>query len=327
MINELVSRPNIQHFLNKYPSCMWKDLLADIFEIGVLNLRNSFHRDEFSKNEFYNIIYDLEHTTPRIQPQNNNLTINLYKNSNFSNIGKNSNFGKSASQYYANCHWKYDYDRRRRRLKKLEKREHTDQMDAFYSELNETPKKKSNYKLRRSHKEIVDKILRSKQLRDAQRYQIRDLKQKYMLYGQRQLQKKLMEKQIEKKAEEDIKEQENEKRRQKMEEDYKEGYGEDYQEENEIEEEEDDKYNNYNEGYYDGEEEEEGGEQEEYQGEEDQGEEYQGEEYQGEEYQGDEEQGEEYQEGGYQGEEYQGEEEGYQEQDYQGQEQQNMIYQ
>ena len=42
MINELLSRPNIQEFLNKYPSNRWKELIADLFEIGVLNLRNSY---------------------------------------------------------------------------------------------------------------------------------------------------------------------------------------------------------------------------------------------------------------------------------------------
>jgi hypothetical protein len=56
MINELLSRPNIQEFLNKYPSNRWKELIADLFEIGVLNLPNSYHRDEYSKKEFRALI-------------------------------------------------------------------------------------------------------------------------------------------------------------------------------------------------------------------------------------------------------------------------------
>ena len=51
MINELLSRPNIQEFLIKYPSSR-----ADLFETGVLNLRNSYHIDEYSKKEFRALI-------------------------------------------------------------------------------------------------------------------------------------------------------------------------------------------------------------------------------------------------------------------------------
>ena len=56
MINELLSRPNIQEFLIKYHSSLWKELIADLFEIGVLNLRNSYHIDEYSKKEFRALI-------------------------------------------------------------------------------------------------------------------------------------------------------------------------------------------------------------------------------------------------------------------------------
>ena len=56
MINELLSRPNIQEFLNKYLSSLWKELIADLFEIGVLNLRNSYLIDEYSKKEFRALI-------------------------------------------------------------------------------------------------------------------------------------------------------------------------------------------------------------------------------------------------------------------------------
>ena len=56
MINELLSRPNIQEFLIKYPSSRWKELIADLFEIGVLNLRNSYHIDKYIKKEFRALI-------------------------------------------------------------------------------------------------------------------------------------------------------------------------------------------------------------------------------------------------------------------------------
>ena len=72
MINELLSRPNIQEFLNKYPSSRWKELIADLFEIGVLNLRNSYHRDEYSKKKFRALIYDLQQSSynPEYNPPN-----------------------------------------------------------------------------------------------------------------------------------------------------------------------------------------------------------------------------------------------------------------
>ena len=55
-MNYYPDRPNIQEFLNKYLSSLWKELIADLFEIGVLNLPNSYHRDEYSKKEFRALI-------------------------------------------------------------------------------------------------------------------------------------------------------------------------------------------------------------------------------------------------------------------------------
>jgi hypothetical protein len=68
MINELVSRPNIQEFLNKYPSSRWKELITDLFEIGVLNLKNSYNRYQFSRNELCGILYDLENSSSAQAP-------------------------------------------------------------------------------------------------------------------------------------------------------------------------------------------------------------------------------------------------------------------
>lgn len=271
MINELLSRPNIQEFLNKYPSSRWKELITDLFEIGVLNLRNSYHRDEYSKKEFKSLIYDLEHP---YQNPNHNPPIQQYNQP----PNSNSNLSYKSNPYYAKENFdnynyynnNYNYERRMNRLEKLEKHASTSQMDAFYSEKNELPRKEIPYNKRRSHQEIMDKINKSQQLRDYQRYQIRDLKLQYLQDRKEALNKKRIEKMIEKKAEEDIKSEENEQRRIKQEQDYQEGYGEDYQEEDENEEEEGiDKYNDYNRGYDDNEEgENEGEEYEEQQGEE-----------------------------------------------------------
>ena len=63
MINEILTRFPSQEFLNKYPSNRWKDIIADVVEIGILNLRNSFGTDEFSKNEIQGVLNDLRHYT------------------------------------------------------------------------------------------------------------------------------------------------------------------------------------------------------------------------------------------------------------------------
>ena len=55
------------------------------------------------------------------------------------------------------------------RLLKLENRATSSKMDAFYSEKNETPKKETQKKKRRSHREIMDRIYHSQQLRQMQR--------------------------------------------------------------------------------------------------------------------------------------------------------------
>ena len=279
MINELLSRPNIQEFLNKYPSNRWKELIADLFEIGVLNLRNSYHRDEYSKKEFRALIYDLEHPSyePNNRPPIQNYNYNQRKAPipyrGYSNYNQNYQYNDIPNYNYNLDN--YDYERRKRRLNKLKQHASTSQMDAFYSEKNVVYPNKVPLKIpRRSHQQIMDTIYKSKTIRDAQRYQIRDLKMQYMQDRQEELKHKRMEKMMEKQAEEDIKNEENEKRRMKQEQDYQEGYGEDYQEEDEVEEEETDKYNDYN-GGYDDEEGEEGYEEQNYE----QGEEYG--EYQG----------------------------------------------
>ena len=277
MINELLSRPNIQEFLNKYPSNCWKELLADLFEIGVLNLRNSYHRDEFSKKEFRALIYDLQH--PSYEPENR--PSNYYNNyhANQRNLNYNRypnytpNYYQTPSENLSNYSFNnYDFERRRNRLNKLKQHASTSQMDAFYSEKNVVYPNTIPLKVpRRSHQQIIDNINKSRTIRDAQRDQIKDLKIQYLQDHKEELKHKRMERMIEQQAEEDIKNQEEEKRRIKQEQDFQEGYGEEYQEEDEIEEEEEtDKYNDYNRGY-DDEEGEEGYEEQNYEEQEYQG--------------------------------------------------------
>ena len=277
MINELLSRPNIQEFLNKYPSSRWKELITDLFEIGILNLRNSFNRDEFSRKQFIKIIKDLENPSPApIAPLNYNSHQSPQQNENYKNQKSNYSYPQKSSTFtsqkinnkkYLDDNLKsyydgYDFKRRKRRIKKLESRETPAKMDAFYSPKNETPMT-SDVKIRkRSHWEIMNKIMMSRQKRDRDRNEIKQKKEMYKEQWEEFLEKKRLERMRERKAEEDIKEEEREKKRLKEEEDYQEGYYEDHQEEDEIEEEEQtDKYNDYNRGYDDEEEEEEEGEE------------------------------------------------------------------
>lgn len=264
MINELVSRPNIQQFLNKYPSSRWKELITDLFEIGVLNLKNSYNRCCFSRNELCGILYDLENSssaqaplaTPKRNPSYD------YRHTLRSNPRYPQSYDAQEQRYspryddqdpktrdhfyqkYLRENIKdyqkyYNFDRRRRRLNYLENRAKPKWMDAFYSERNETPKKESiTKKGRRGIREIKDKILMSKQYREIQRDKIHALKQQHLKDWKEEKKRQKREKMMLRQAEEDMKEEEEERRRQRDDDDYREGYKEDYEEEEEDEEEE-----------------------------------------------------------------------------------------
>lgn len=59
MIDELLKRRPIKEFLKKYSTKIWSEVMTDLFEIGVLNLKNSFNKLHFTKEEFKSILYDL----------------------------------------------------------------------------------------------------------------------------------------------------------------------------------------------------------------------------------------------------------------------------
>ena len=67
MIEEFLTRPPAQEFLNKYPSDRWKEVIGDVIEIGILNLKNSFGTDEFSRSDIKSVLNDLRHYTPGSQ--------------------------------------------------------------------------------------------------------------------------------------------------------------------------------------------------------------------------------------------------------------------
>lgn len=72
MIEELLKRKPIRDFLTRYPKSQWKDIISNVFEIGVLNLGKSFKTYEFTPDEFAGILYDLRQNQPnfnRTQPK------------------------------------------------------------------------------------------------------------------------------------------------------------------------------------------------------------------------------------------------------------------
>jgi hypothetical protein len=72
MIDVIFKRRPIRDFLKNYPAEKWKEVIPDVFEIGVLNLKNSFNKTNFTKKEFENILSELRSYNSN---NNNNYTI------------------------------------------------------------------------------------------------------------------------------------------------------------------------------------------------------------------------------------------------------------
>ena len=78
MIDVIFKRRPIRDFLKNYPTEKWKEVIPDVFEIGVLNLKNSFNKTNFTKKEFENILSELR----SYNSNNNNYNNNNYNNNN-----------------------------------------------------------------------------------------------------------------------------------------------------------------------------------------------------------------------------------------------------
>ena len=55
MIEALYRRKHCRDFLRMYSEQLYKDLIPDIFEIGVLTLLNSFKNNNYNKQKDLNI--------------------------------------------------------------------------------------------------------------------------------------------------------------------------------------------------------------------------------------------------------------------------------
>jgi hypothetical protein len=94
MMDLIYRRKSCREFLKVYSEELYKDLIPDVFEIGVLNLVNSFNKTLFTKSELKTIIEDLKNKDyfqindiKTIQKLNTNLNNNKteIKNSNNNN--------------------------------------------------------------------------------------------------------------------------------------------------------------------------------------------------------------------------------------------------
>jgi len=93
VINEIFKRRPARDFLRLYPSDKWKVLIPDIFEIGVLNLKNSFGTYKFTKKQIQDILIDLRNYKPDDDEiNNNNLNEqNLEEDKNYNEENNNNN--------------------------------------------------------------------------------------------------------------------------------------------------------------------------------------------------------------------------------------------
>ena len=94
-INKIFQRRPAREFLSNYPTKLWNQIIPDVFEIGILNLKNSFGTLKFSRQEFENILYELRNYKPEKEEEENYYEEeeenSSYTNSNNNEISMNSN--------------------------------------------------------------------------------------------------------------------------------------------------------------------------------------------------------------------------------------------
>ena len=79
MFESMFHRKNIKNFFSRYPVETWKELLSNITEIGILNLKISFNKEKFTNEEFNLILNDLKFIIDKNEKNKYN---NIYNNNN-----------------------------------------------------------------------------------------------------------------------------------------------------------------------------------------------------------------------------------------------------
>ena len=102
--NEIFKRRPVRDFLRLYPSDRWKELIPDIFEIGVLNLKNSFGTLKFSKTQIKDILLDLRNYKPNEEEINiNNMNNDInYEEQNNNEYEEDYNNNNEEEEYLEN---------------------------------------------------------------------------------------------------------------------------------------------------------------------------------------------------------------------------------
>ncbi len=112
MIEALYRRKHCRDFLRMYSEQLYKELIPDIFEIGVLTLLNSFNKYNFTKEELNDIILDLKNKeyiqNPEIKslqklPLTKPLTFSQEEEKQFRKY--DGNFSKKEDEIYPNWWW------------------------------------------------------------------------------------------------------------------------------------------------------------------------------------------------------------------------------
>ena len=148
MIEWLYRRKVCRDFLKVYSEELYKDVIPDVFEIGVLSLFNSFNKVIYTKKELSEIILDLKNKeyirNPQyrtIQKLNTQNSINLYEDEDRQFRRYYNNFSSKEDNVYPNWWWslkddeKENYERNYRKLNyKKQKEESCQTIDFNYDD-------------------------------------------------------------------------------------------------------------------------------------------------------------------------------------------------
>ena len=96
-INKIFQRRPAREFLSNYPTKLWNQIIPDVFEIGILNLKNSFNTLKFSRQEFENILFELRNYKPN-EEENYSIEEEENSESNTTNSISNNEISINSNQ-------------------------------------------------------------------------------------------------------------------------------------------------------------------------------------------------------------------------------------
>lgn len=158
MIEWLYRRKACRDFLKVYTEELYKDVIPDVFEIGVLSLLNSFNKVIYTKKELSEIILDLKNkeyirnpqyrTLQKLNTQNTN---NLYEDEDRQFRRYYNNFSSKEDNVHPNWWWnlnddeKENYDRNHRKFNYKKQKDESSQTIDFNFDDYYFPNFKNDY--------------------------------------------------------------------------------------------------------------------------------------------------------------------------------------